>query len=213
MREKTVDRVMALLLVVLGAALILGIYIDYKTEPHWVVSGTAEPARIFNISSTKDGFVKSIHYRPGDSVRQGDVLLEIDPIEGQRRGTSSSGGVIAITAPIDGMVLSLSAKEGSRVGTEDLMEIGDISRFAVNLSFPWKVRQEFSKGMQVSLEARDEPHRRWEGVIERIDPRPVNNRGTRYQAHLELDNKDGWLIPGMPLKAKVWTKRPLETRG
>lgn len=189
-----------------------------------IIGGLAEPSKVLKVSSQSAGTVRAIHFRPGDNVKEGDVLLEI----AHQGSHSSSGGgdpkITPVLAPMDGMVLSLAADVGSQVGTEDLIEIGDLSRMTVTLFFAWDDRHKYKNGMQLSLEPYTELDHRWEGVIERIDPRPVNYEYKYalgilegsvdvYHAYVELDNQDGSLLPHMPLKARVWHERPLEERG
>lgn len=54
-------------------------FIGQETQPELTINGQTEANRIVNITSETDGKVVKIHAREGDLVKQGQLIIELDP--------------------------------------------------------------------------------------------------------------------------------------
>ncbi len=138
------------------------------------------------------GVIKSINASIGDRVRKGQTLATVESNESLK--------VYAIKAPISGVITRRNANPGEQTDDKALFTIMDTSSVWVDLSiFPGNINH-IKAGAAVSFTLASEPQP-LEGKIAFIDVIAKANQSVT--ARMVVDNKDGKLIPGSTVKAKV----------
>lgn len=163
-------------------------------------SGPVVPEKRAKLSFTTSGRVKRLAVRPGDRVRQGQLLAQLEPSTispGGAGGTQSPTGAgssdLYITAPFDGTVGLVPVNEWETVtpGTPVLI-LGDLSTLRVeieDLSETDVGRLQEGQSVEVSFESF--PGRKVAGRVDRISP--MNNSkggGVNYDVVVEFTERE-----------------------
>jgi len=152
----------------------------------------ANTERVSHLSARFAGVIKSVKTSIGERVRKGQTLATIE--------SNESLNVYAVKAPIDGIITQRNANPGEQTGNNALFVITDTSRVWVDLSIFPKDMQRVKVGSQVSIEFSDmQPPA--QGTISFIDVIAKANQST--MARVVIDNKDGQLLPGHTVTAKI----------
>lgn len=152
----------------------------------------ANTERVSQLGARFAGVIKSINGSMGDRVRKGQTLATVESNESLK--------VYTIKAPISGVITRRNANPGEQTDDKALFIITDTSSVWVDLSiFPGDINR-IKTGAAVSfkLASKSQP---LEGKIAFIDV--VANANQSVTARVVVDNKDGKLIPGSAVKAKI----------
>lgn len=202
-----------------GIGLALFVCLAKSQNKYYVRSATLEPKEVHLVSGTVSGIVQKIHFRVGDEVQEGDVLLdvkldapeEIDP----NAPFEIADDIAVIKAPISGTILSVDAKPGQRITTtqrDPIFSIADLSTLYAIIGIPPSDVHAFEPGMTVSFtQDRHGGTILAKNQIERIEPEPVWMRSlskasiqaARKDAHrtyVEIDNSHRRFYP----KSEWW---------
>jgi membrane fusion protein, macrolide-specific efflux system len=120
-----------------------------------------------------------------------------------------------IVAPMDGTVVSITAKQGQTLNATQqaptLLRIADLSTMNVQTQVSEADVAKISKGMRAYFTTLGSTSRRWYGTLSRIEPTPtVQNNVVLYNALFEVKNDGNQLLPQMT--AQVFFVRA-EARG
>lgn len=153
---------------------------------------TANTENVSHLSARFAGVIKSVKVSIGERVRIGQTLATIE--------SNESLNIYAVKAPINGIITQRNANPGEQTGSNPLFIITDTSNVWVDLSiFPNDI-QRVKEGAQVSIKFSDiQPP--VQGTISFIDILAKANQST--MARVVIDNKDGKLLPGHTVTAKV----------
>lgn len=118
--------------------------------------GSVIPKTSVNISSRVSGNLIALPFAPGDAVREGEILAEIDPKELQARLSAAEARLLAEKAQLASVRASLAAEEAGLAGLRasldnavreyerqsELHASGDVSRAAYEAAQAERDRQE-----------------------------------------------------------------------
>jgi len=187
-------------------------------------SGPISSSEKFTLTSNVSGTLTNIYFRDGDKVKAGDLIFEIDgkvtqlqikqiktsiaQAELPRNSNISDLEAGKVTAPIDGEILDLQAKEGDNISNNGtLLNITDKSKLKLLVPFINTYRNKLSIGQKVTVNAfdteRDELHR-VEGTISNIStPGYTTGSGAEsYNVGIIIEN-NGSLSEGMVANASI----------
>jgi len=187
-------------------------------------SGPISSSEKFTLTSNVSGTLTNIYFRDGDKVKAGDLIFEIDDKDTQlqikqiknsiaqaeltRNSNISDLEAGKVTAPIDGEILDLQAKEGDNISNNGtLLNIIDKSKLKLLVPFINTYRNKLSIGQKVTVNAfdteRDELHR-VEGTILNIStPGYTTGCGAEsYNVGIIIEN-NGSLSEGMVANASI----------
>ncbi|HOS69890.1 MAG TPA: HlyD family efflux transporter periplasmic adaptor subunit [Bacillota bacterium] len=187
-------------------------------------SGPISSSEKFTLTSNVSGTLTNIYFRDGDKVKAGDLIFEIDDKDTQlqikqiknsiaqaeltRNSNISDLEAGKVTAPIDGEILDLQAKEGDNISNNGtLLNITDKSKLKLLVPFINTYRNKLSIGQKVTVNAfdteRDELHR-VEGTISNIStPGYTTGSGAEsYNVGIIIEN-NGSLSEGMVANASI----------
>lgn len=177
-----------------------------------VISGSApiSSSTKYNFTSNVDGTLTNIYFKNGDKVKAGDLIFEIDDKDAQLKikqlqnsiaqsrlsHDSSVNDLLAstVTAPIDGEVTEIQAKEGDTLSSNGtLLTITDKSKLKLLVSFNNTYRSKLAIGQEVSVNAydttRDELHKLTGSIASISTPSYATDDGSEvYNVGITIDN-------------------------
>jgi HlyD family secretion protein len=193
-------------LVLILAAVAYGAYYTYRlstSEKGLTVSGTIEADEV-HLGALMGGIVNQVFAGEGDSVRQGQVLAEVQPASGV-----SSGFTEKVRTPIDGIVLTRAVDPGEITpagGT--MLVIGDLSVVTLTVYVPEDRYGQVYLGQEYPVVVDSFPKEVFTGRVTHIadqaefTPRNVQTvagrKNTVYAVRLTILNPTLALKPGMP---------------
>lgn len=159
------------------------------------VQGLLAPieGRHAHLSARFPGPIRSLEAGVGDVVRRGQVLATIE--------SNVSLAAYALTAPIDGVVLSRHANVGEIAGEQQLFEVADLSRLWVDLHLFGRDAQHIAAGLPVVV-TRLSDGISAQTTLERVLPATATASQSTV-ARAVLDNADGQWRPGAAVRARV----------
>ncbi len=130
------------------------------------------------------------------------LMAQIEQTESSVRADEANLSYARIYAPMDGTIVSISARQGQTINASQqapiLMQIADLSTMTVKT----RVSEADITRLQVGLDAYFTTlggrNQRWHGTLYRIEPTPVvENNVVLYSALFDVDNSDRNLLPQM----------------
>jgi Cu(I)/Ag(I) efflux system membrane fusion protein len=115
---------------------------------------------------------------------------------------------LTLSSPVSGIVTELAVREGAQVtpGTTIAKVVG-MNTIWLLAEVPEAVIGTARPGMQVTATFAGDPQRTYQGKVREILP-GVSTATRTAQARLELENKDGSLIPGMLMRIRLSAAKP-----
>jgi membrane fusion protein, heavy metal efflux system len=151
-----------------------------------------DPAHQREVSARFPGLIRKVHRGPGDAVRSGDALAEIESNESLQS--------YVVRSPIAGIVTARNANAGEQSGSGSLFTVTDASKVMVELSVFPRDRARVRPGALVKLQAAGSDEH-VEGAIDRIAL--VAGADQSVVARARLDNASGALVAGSFVTAEV----------
>lgn len=166
--------------------------------PEWV-AGQEELLALRRMSRADADLVDAARHR----LRQSGMTDEqIDDVE--QRGTVQSR--ITLRAPIDGVVVDLTAREGMTVAPGDtLFRINGLSTVWVNAAVPESQAAYLRPGAAAQVRSPAVAGTEFRGTVQAILP-DVDVATRTIRARIELDNRDQVLVPGMFVNVTLGTE-------
>lgn len=135
-------------------------------------SGTLKSSSTLTALSNVGGTISKIHYKDGDMVKAGSLIMELDSSEAQlnvkklentiAQNKLSKDKILKsinnseLTAPISGEITDIKIKEGDNAGKDSpLITITDKSKLKLLLAFSNAYRKELSIGQEANIYAFD----------------------------------------------------------
>jgi HlyD family secretion protein len=144
-------------------------------------SGLIEPASLpIEIKSKANGEVKKIYVRAGDLVKQGDLLLELDPKDEERRRDQARAEMLSKKAVWEKAQYALTQEEANYEPNVKAAEaaVASAQALVVRLEWEWKkIDDSFAKGaatpqehatMKASFDGAQADLRRMQAELERV---------------------------------------------
>lgn len=148
--------------------------------------------QVSHLSARFAGVIKSVSVSVGNTVKKGQVLATVE--------ANQSLNVYSIKAPISGVITRRHANPGEQTNNQPLFTITDTSSLWVDLSiFPADIMR-VKTGASVNVELANN-EQKIEGKIAFINVIAESNQSVI--ARMIVNNKDGQLIPGSFVKAKI----------
>ena len=163
-----------------------------ETPPPIVsASGPVVPEKRARLSFTNTGRVKRLSVQPGDQVRQGQILAQLEPstLQGGEATTRLGASDLYIVAPFDGTVGLVPVNEGESVMPGDIVVVvGDLSTLRVEIEDLSEADVgRLAPGQRADLTFEGFPGRKVPGQVARISP--MNNAkggGVNYDVVVEF---------------------------
>lgn len=177
-----------------------------------VITGSApiSSSTKYNFTSNVDGTLTNIYFKDGDKVKAGDLIFEIDDKDTQLKIKQLQNSIAqsklthdnnikdlmasTVTAPIDGEVLEIQAKEGDTLSNNStLLTITDKSKLKLLVSFSNTYRSKLAVGQEVSVNAfdttREELHEAVGKILSISTPSYTTGNGAEvYNVGVVIDN-------------------------
>ncbi|MGL6048035.1 MAG: efflux RND transporter periplasmic adaptor subunit, partial [Vogesella sp.] len=130
------------------------------------------------------------------------VKAQIEQAESTLRVDEASLKYAQILAPMDGVVVSISLKQGqsinARQSSPTLLRIADLSTMTVQTQVSEADVTRLRPGMPVYFTTLGSRNRRYQGELRKVEPTPtVNNNVVLYNALFDVKNQQRNLLPQM----------------
>lgn len=118
-------------------------------------------------------------------------------------------GYTKITAPIDGVIISLDVTQGQTLAanfqTPNLLKIaGDLAKMKIDVNFSEADISKVKVGLPVTFTVDAFPDREFSGVVKLVNLNPNNQSGVvTYSVTVEVHNDEKLLLPGMTAFVRV----------
>ncbi len=152
----------------------------------------AIPNRVASVSTRIPGRIVDLQVIPGDTVKKDQEVVRIES-----RQPGNPPPVIALTAPIGGLVTKLEARLGDPVEPENaLMEITDLTEVYAIACVPEHYAGRMKPGTVAHITAAALPHEKFDGELLRFGTSAERESGT-IDAVFRIPNPGGLLRVGM----------------
>lgn len=161
------------------------------------VYGRTQPSKQTPIMVEQPGEISTLKVENGDEVNKDNHLATITTAMGSQ----------TINAPVSGTVAKLNVQEKAFQSNEDpLMVIIDADKIHAAFQVTEGVRSLYKKGDKATVYIDDE---KYEGKVLAIDSLPDDSG--QYPLHIEIDNKDKEILPGVAIKLEATDKKVKDT--
>ena len=142
--------------------------------------------------------------RTNESVARIDAQAARERLRAYGAGPSpTAGGGVALTTPVAGRVLEMSARLGQSVGAADtLFVVGDVGEVWLLVDVHERFFSSVKQGDNVKVTVLALPGRTFEGRIDHLGGM-VDPNTKAFRARIALTNPDGALLPGMSANARI----------
>lgn len=165
------------------------------------LNGNIRAEKSMSVYPVVSGKITGSPVHLGSNVKKGDVLAYVDP------STPGSRYLLnKVLSPIDGTVISIPLKEGTRVDTETAVAvIGDLSKLQVITYIPERYVSFLKKGLDAELVLEAYPDEKFKAVVAEVSP--VLDEATRTkEVILNFANSDSRINAGMFAAINLYLK-------
>jgi membrane fusion protein, heavy metal efflux system len=148
--------------------------------------------RVRSVRARFPGTVRTVAVRPGDTVRQGQVMATVE--------SNESLQAYSVTAPIGGIVTARNANPGESAGDAPLFEVVDYDSVWAELAVFPRDRARLAVGQKVIVTAADSAQQ-GTGTIRMLTPAAAGQAS--LTARVVLDNRDRRWSPGQFVEGQV----------
>ncbi|MDR1660813.1 MAG: efflux RND transporter periplasmic adaptor subunit [Azoarcus sp.] len=141
------------------------------------------------------------------SLKSAEASLEalraqIEQTESSLRGDEANLQYARVLSPMDGAVVSISARQGQTLNTNQqaptILRIADLTTMTVQTQVSEADIGRLRPGMQVYFTTLGNQNKRWHGTLGQIEPTPTTtNNVVLYNALFDVPNPDGRLMTNM----------------
>lgn len=157
------------------------------------VYGRTEPSKQTPVMLQEPGEITTLKVENGDEVDKNDYLATITTPMGSQ----------SINAPASGTVAQLNVQEKSFQSNEDpFMMIIDTDKIHAAFQVTDSLRDLFKKGDKADIYIDD---KKYDGNVLAVDSLP--NDSGQYPLHVEVNNEEGKLLPGVAAKLEATDKK------
>jgi membrane fusion protein, heavy metal efflux system len=140
-------------------------------------------------------------------------VLGVDPrrIEEDMNGTTRSHRLIPVASPLSGVVMEKTVAQGETVGPDrTLFTVADLSTLWLMIDIYEQNLSRIRTGMQVKLSTAAYPGKEFKGKISYIAD-ILDEKTRTVKARVTIDNKEGFLKPGMFATASIQSGKDSRT--
>ena len=188
--------------------LLASVFAQTSSEHSIRVSGDIQPAARFDIKPQVGGRVKKLHIRPGDQVKAGDLLIEID------NPLVEDNSKLRVLAPTGGTVLTVPVVERQMVSSDGtssttLLTFADLSKLLIETHVPQVDATKMVSRQTVQFTTDSIPGEPMEATISFIAPiATVKNSVKGFAVQAVIEKPDSRLRPGMTTKLAIPISTP-----
>ena len=130
------------------------------------------------------------------------VKAQIEQTSSTLRADEANLNFTKIFAPISGTVVSITARQGQTLNTNQtapiILRVADLSTMTVQAQVSEADVGKMRQGMEAYFTTLGSQGRRWHGTLRKIEPTPtVTNNVVLYNALFDVDNPNQALMPNM----------------
>lgn len=130
------------------------------------------------------------------------LQAQIEQTESTLRADEANLSYARIFAPMDGTVVSISARQGQTINASQqapiLLKIADLATMTVQTKVSEADISRLHVGMEAYFTTLGGQEQRWRGSLYRIEPTPIiENNVVLYNALFDVDNQNRHLLPQM----------------
>lgn len=144
------------------------------------------------------------------AARQRMQALSIPPglvAQAERAGKAQSH--LTLASPVTGVITELAVREGAMVSPGmTVAKVAGLNKVWLVAEVPEALASSARTGMSVEAAPSGDANRKYTGKVREILP-GVSTTTRTVQARLELDNKDGSLMPGMLMRVRLGADKPV----
>ncbi|MDB5855306.1 MAG: cation efflux system transrane protein [Herminiimonas sp.] len=132
-----------------------------------------------------------------------------DGLIAQADRTGQSQKHLTLTSPVNGVVTDLAVRDGAMVSPGvTIAKVAGMDKVWLVAEVPEALLNSAHPGLAVEATFSGDPSRKYAGKVREILP-GVSTATRTVQARLELDNRDGSLIPGMLMRVRMGEDKPV----
>ena len=132
-----------------------------------------------------------------------------DGLINQADRTGQSQKHFTLTSPVAGVITELSVRDGAMVSPGmTIAKVAGLSKVWLVAEVPEALSNAVRSGMAVEATFSGDANRKYSGKVREILP-GISTATRTLQARLELDNRDGSLTPGMLMRVRLDTEKPV----
>lgn len=165
------------------------------------LNGNIRAEKSMNVYPVVAGKITGSPVHLGSTVKKGDVVAYVDPsVPGSRYSLNE------VTAPIDGTVISIPLKEGTRVDTEtSVVVIGDLSNLQIIAYIPERYVSYLKKSLQADVALEAYPDEIFTATISEVSP-VLDEASRTKEVVFRFEKNDSRINAGMFASLKLYLK-------
>lgn len=144
------------------------------------------------------------------AARQRMRALSIpDGLIAQAERTGQAQRNFTLVSPVPGVVTELNVREGAMVTPgQTIAKVAGLNKVWLVAEIPELLATSVRPGMAIEAAFAGDPNRKYTGKVREVLP-GVSTATRTVQARLELENRDGNLTPGMLMRVRMGTDKPV----
>lgn len=165
------------------------------------LNGNIRAEKSMNVYPVVSGKISGTPVHLGSNVRKGDTVAFIDPsVPGSRYSLNE------VTSPINGTVISIPLKEGTRVNTETAVAvIGDLSKLQIIAYIPERYVSYLKTGLEADVSLEAYPGEVFSALVSEVSP-VLDEASRTKEIVLTFTKNDGRINAGMFAGVKLYIK-------
>lgn len=190
-------------------------------------SGPVQSSNTSDVTPSIGGTITKVYFKEGDKVKAGDLMYELDDSNAQlnvaniqnqiaqaqlsQSSNVSSLGKLSVTAPFNGIVTNITAKEGDMLNKgAAVLTLVDQSHLKLSLPFSGSSIKSISTGQKATVYTSDQSAS-FNGIVTSVDSIPYSDaEGNQlYDVEITVDNP-GTLKAGNNAGARISTSQGIQ---
>lgn len=165
------------------------------------LNGNIRAEKSMNVYPVVSGKITGTPVHLGSVVKKGDVVAYVDPsVPGSRYSLNE------VTSPINGTVISIPLKEGTRVDTETAVAvIGDLSNLQIIAYVPERYVSYLKTGLEADVLLEAYPDEKFSATVTEVSP-VIDEASRTKEVLFSFTKKDDRINAGMFAGIKLFLK-------
>ena len=165
------------------------------------LNGNIRAEKSMNVYPVVAGKITGTPVHLGSSVKKGDTVAYVDPsVPGSRYSLNE------VTSPINGTVISIPLKEGTRVDTETAVAvIGDLSNLQIIAYVPERYVSYLKAGLEAEVLLEAYPDENFSATVTEVSP-VIDEASRTKEVVFSFVKKDDRINAGMFANVKLYLK-------
>lgn len=165
------------------------------------LNGNIRAEKSMNVYPVVAGKITGTPVHLGSAVKKGDVVAYVDPsVPGSRYSLNE------VVSPINGTVISIPLKEGTRVDTETAVAIiGDLSNLQIIAYIPERYVSNLKTGLEADILLEAYPEECFSALVTEVSP-VIDEASRTKEVVLSFSKRDSRINAGMFAGIKLYLK-------